>query len=224
MEDCYYDIIIIVDGLYTSEWSDEQLIRSAMEYRVGIRTNQNCNTDSTIMLDYREIGMDNTTGLGEWTNLVVIPAQEEMDITNTETVSISADRVQFRFLQLVHGGGVCNRWRGVRLMINNTILFLNQVERDSNNICIINNACSLTNKQNLILYTYRIGEVNDARGLITKVISTSSGSIDGCPGDSNNLLSGSNNTTTIEASGTSTNKCPSITSSVESTIRRKVSW
>ncbi len=80
----------------------------------------------------KSIGLDESLS---WINLAVIPAQEGMDITNTETVTISADRVQFRFLQMVHGGGVCNRWRGVRLMIDNTILNLNQVERDSNNTC-----------------------------------------------------------------------------------------
>ncbi len=58
--------------------------------------------------------MDTTGLVRVWTNLAVIPAQEGMNITNTETVTISVDRVQFRFLQLVHGGGLCNQWRGVK--------------------------------------------------------------------------------------------------------------
>ncbi len=83
------------------------------------------------------------------------------------------------------------------------------MERDSNNICIIIiiiNACSQIVNQNLALYIYRVGEVNDARGFKTKVISISSGSIDGCPG--HNLLSGYNTTAEANTTSGSIDECP----------------
>ncbi len=87
-----------------------------VRYRVRsyhLNSLRRCNDmDSTIMLDYREIGMDTTGLVGGWINLAVIPAQSNgfFSVLSTDTISfsISEEHVQFRFLQLVHDRGGCN--------------------------------------------------------------------------------------------------------------------
>ena len=75
--------------------------------------------DSTIMLDYREVGMETTGLVGRWINLAVIPAQGDNDMITDRSISIHAENVQFRFLQLVHGGIECNCWKDIQLWIEN---------------------------------------------------------------------------------------------------------
>ncbi len=155
------------------------------------------NMDSTIMLDYREIGMDTTGLVGGWINLAVIPAQNDLfGILSTDTISfsISEEHVQFRFLQLVHDRGGCNCWRDQQLWITYIDEDNSQTHLDltaTNNL----NTCTRNNNETRFFggdTRYCGGAVNEPRGLITRVVYSDGSSGDDnnkCPGDSNNLLS-----------------------------------
>ncbi len=152
------------------------------------------------MLDYREIGMDTTGLVGGWINLAVIPAQiiafSNSDLVRDNTsFSISEEHVQFRFLQLVHGGDGCNCWSDLELWITyndeaTSPTHLDLTTSTNDNTCTrINNRDSLRSSSKT---AYCIGAVNETRGLITRVVYSDGSSGDDnnkCPGDSNNLLS-----------------------------------
>ncbi len=159
-------------------------------YHVLRQDDNNCTNNNTmdtkIQLDCREIGMDTTGLVGGWKNLTLITLDEKKIIG----IDINEDKVQFRFLQLVHGGDGCNCWKLFMLRIRTTghYVLVRQIANFDPNMYTCITSTIIPNEHEAINYCG--GEV--ARGFITKVISTN-GSLDGCPGDSNNLLSGYNN-------------------------------
>ncbi len=143
-----------------------------------------CNPDSTILLDYREIGMDTTGLVGGWVNLAVIPAQEDRNsIQNIIFTYVGSEDVQFRFIQFVHGGMECNCWQDIQLL---------QIrdDDDDDDISTIQlhrggNTCVRTGDRS----AYCGGAVNETRGLITRVVysdGSSGNNNNRCPGDSSN--------------------------------------
>ena len=130
-------------------------------------------TDTSVQVQYREIA---TSGSGEsdWTTLVSIPinGSQNIIISVMENITLvdSVFGVQFRLLQLEHGGGECNCW------------YVMQVQGRVNNSASLyfNDSC---------LVRYCGGSASDARRVITEVLYFFTGSSDNrCPGDSNSTL------------------------------------
>ncbi len=162
-----------------------------------LTTSAECNNmDSTIMLDYREIGMDSTGLVGGWIKLtIIIPASSLFHVFRTDNISfsINEEHVQFRFLQLVHGGGECNCWSGQQLWIT----YYNDEDNSPTHLNLTAmNTCSRINAETITTRTFLVngycgGAVNEPRGLITRVVYSDGSSSDDnnkCPGDSNNLV------------------------------------
>ncbi len=205
-KDSYYNSLHIVchDGVM----SDSNSFTVRDEIR-SVSNSQECHTDSAIMLDYREV-VSFTTGLGlvpveGWINLAVIPAQgDNILMSDTISFNISEEHVQFRFLQLVHGGDGCNCWSDQQLWVTH---HKNNVDTQLNltDMILLDNVCTRINNEvapSTSTIIYCGGEVNETRGLITRVV-YSDGSSDSardmynCPGDSNTLFPEYTITTTM---------------------------
>ena len=66
-------------------------------------------TDLRVQLEYREIGLDGD--MGDWKQLAVSRLERVVPISEQIVVNSSiVDGLQIRFLQLEHGGGMCNCW------------------------------------------------------------------------------------------------------------------
>ena len=66
-------------------------------------------TDLRVQLEYREIGLDGD--MGDWKPLAVSRLERVVPISEQIVVNSSiVDGLQIRFLQLEHGGGLCNCW------------------------------------------------------------------------------------------------------------------
>ena len=124
-------------------------------------------TDTSVQVQYREI-TDSGDGQSDWMTLVSIPingSQNNISVMENMTLANSVKGVQFRLLQLEHGGGECNRW-DVQGRVNN-------------NASLLNDHC---------LERYCEGSASDARGVITEVLYFNGSSDNRCPGDSNSTL------------------------------------
>ena len=77
-------------------------------------------TNTSILLYYRGVMItSNGTTVQEWTPLTAMPLNETSSEVIPFELSDTADGVQFRFLQLEHGGGQCSCWR----VTVNTVIF-----------------------------------------------------------------------------------------------------
>ena len=66
-------------------------------------------TDLRVQLQYREIGLDGD--MGDWKPPAVSRLERVVPISEQIVVNSSiVDGLQIRFLQLEHGGGLCNCW------------------------------------------------------------------------------------------------------------------
>ena len=112
-------------------------------------------------------------------------------MTTDRSISIHAENVQFRFLQLVHGGIECNCWKDIQLWIENNNDGMAQFHLDHNtniDVCV-----NIGEINSMSVKSYCGGAVNETRGLITRIVDSggiTSGNINSvCPGDSDNLFS-----------------------------------
>ena len=127
-------------------------------------------TDTSVQVQYREIA---TSGSGEsdWMTLVSIPingSQNIISVMENMTLADSVFGVQFRLLQLEHGGGECNCWEVMQVQ-----------GRVNNSASLLNNHC---------LVRYCGGSGSDARGVIIETLYFTGSSDNRCPGDSNSTL------------------------------------
>ena len=87
-------------------------------------------TDTSVQLQYREFRTSDS-GQSNWMTLVSIPINGSQNIIsvmeNINTVASSVLGVQFRLLQLEHGGGECNCWEVMQVQgrVNNSTSLLN---------------------------------------------------------------------------------------------------
>ena len=123
-------------------------------------------TDTSILFQYRAI--INTSVIGDWRTLAALPV---------DTIK----GVQFRLLQLEHGGGGCNCWevQSFSITINNRAI--------SEDACYIKG--SQSESKSIGNRRFCGGIASDARGLISRVLYFN-GANDGedCPGDSSSTL------------------------------------
>ena len=98
-------------------------------------------TNTSILVHYRGVVITpGGTTVQEWTPLVAIPTNETFREMIPFELSGIADGVQFRFLQLEHGGGQCSCWRvtvnavtlnGIRADVTSCLLYTSPSPRDS---------------------------------------------------------------------------------------------
>lgn len=65
-------------------------------------------TNTSVLLQYRVVMTDGATL--EWNDVAAIPSMGETMVTRLLTLNGPVEGVQFRLLQLEHGGGGCNCW------------------------------------------------------------------------------------------------------------------
>ena len=134
-------------------------------------------TDTSVQLQYREVY---NSSVAEWMTLDVIRISTYYNQTRNLTHFSSCDvlGVQFRLLQLEHGGFECNCWE-----------FVSLEARVSDNLYIYNSMYQCASTESKWQNLYCGGSVLDARGLITNVLylyRVNSAEWNGsCPGDSN---------------------------------------
>ena len=128
-------------------------------------------TDTSVQVQYREFTTsDSGSGQSDWMTLVSIPINGSQNISVMENMTLadSVFGVQFRLLQLEHGGGECNCWEVMQVQ-----------GRVNNSASLLNNHC---------LVRYCGGSASDARGVITEALYFNGSSDNRCPGDSNSTL------------------------------------
>ena len=134
-------------------------------------------TDTSVQLQYREVY---NSSVAEWMTLDVIRIGTYYNQTKNLTYFSSCNvlGVQFRLLQLEHGGFECNCWEVVSL-----------VARVSDHLYIYNSTYQCASTESKWQNLYCGGRFLDARGLITNVLYlyrvNSAEWNGGCPGDSN---------------------------------------
>ena len=90
-------------------------------------------TNTSILVHYRGVVITpGETTVQEWTPLIAIPTNESFREMIPFELSGTADGVQFRFLQLEHGGGQCSCWR----VTVNTIT-LNGISAPVSSVCFV---------------------------------------------------------------------------------------
>ena len=129
-------------------------------------------TDTSVQVQYREfLTSGSGSGQSDWMTLILIPidgSQKIISVMKNMTLADSVFGVQFRLLQLEHGGGECNCWE------------VTQVQgRVNNSTSLLTNPC---------LVRYCEGSASDARGVITEVLYLVMNSGRRCP-DSSTLIS-----------------------------------
>ena len=125
-------------------------------------------TDTSVQVQYREFTTSSSSGQSDWKTLVSIPingSQNIISVMENMTLADSVFGVQFRLLQLEHGGGKCNCW-DVQGRVNNSTSLLN-------NHCLVR---------------YCGGSASDARGVITEALYFGLNSGRRCPTNSNSTL------------------------------------
>ena len=102
-------------------------------------------TDTSVQVQYREF-TTSSSGQSDWKTLVSIPINGSQNISVMENMTLanSVKGVQFRLLQLEHGGGECNCWEVIQVQ-----------GRVNNSASLLNNHC---------LVRYCGGSASDARG------------------------------------------------------------
>ena len=129
-------------------------------------------TDTSVQVQYREFTRNDTSGSGQsdWMTLVSIPINGSQNISVMENMTLadSVFGVQFRLLQLEHGGGECNCWEVIQVQ-----------GRVNNSASLLTNYC---------LVTYCGGSASDARGVITDALYFGLNSGRRCPTNSASTL------------------------------------
>ena len=130
-------------------------------------------TDTSVQFQYRTIST--TSAIGDWITLAALPVNATSP--TTPTLHFSVKGMQFRLLQLEHGGGGCNCWR-MEAFSFMTI---------SGDACYIKG--SQSESRSIGNRGFCGGTASDARGLISRVLYFN-GPNDGedCPGDSSSTL------------------------------------
>ena len=128
-------------------------------------------TDTSVQVQYREI-TDSGDGQSDWMTLVSIPingSQNIISVMEDMTLADSVFGVQFRLLQLEHGGGECNCWDVMQVQGR------------------VNNSASLYFNDSCLV-RYCGGSASDARGVITEALYFTGSSDNRCPGNSYSTL------------------------------------
>ena len=128
-------------------------------------------TDTSVQVQYREFTTSSSSGESDWMTLVSIPingSQNIISVMENMTLADSVFGVQFRLLQLEHGGGECNCWEVMQVQ-----------GRVNNSTSLLNNHC---------LVRYCGGSGSDARGVITEVLYFGLNSGRRCPTKSDSTL------------------------------------
>ena len=120
-------------------------------------------TGTSVQVQYREI-----TDGGETNWKTIVAESQSMSSMQNMNFNGVALGVQFRVLQLEHGGGVCNCWdlQGTANTSNTTI-------------SLLTNPCSVR---------YCGGSASDARGVITEALYFTGSSGNRCPWNSDSTL------------------------------------
>ena len=124
-------------------------------------------TDTSVQVQYREITTSGS-GQSDFMTLVSIPINGSQNIMKNMTLANSAFGVQFRLLQLEHGGGECNCWDVMQVQ-----------SRVNNSASLLNNHC---------LVRYCGGSASDARGVITEALYFGLNSGKRCPDTTSSML------------------------------------
>ena len=128
-------------------------------------------TDTSVQVQYREfVTSGSDSGQNEWMTLVSIPINGSQNISVMENMTLadSVFGVQFRLLQLEHGGGECNYWEVIQVQ-----------GRVNNSASLLNNHC---------LVRYCGGSASDARGVITEALYFGLNSGSRCPDTTSSTL------------------------------------
>ena len=133
-------------------------------------------TNTSVQVQYRKITTSDS-GESDWKTLDSIPINGSQNFININISvmenMILADSVlgvQFRLLQLEHGGGECNCW------------YVTQVQGR------VNNSASLLNLTNHCFVGYCGGSASDARGVITEALYFGQSSGRRCPETTSSTL------------------------------------
>ena len=127
-------------------------------------------TDTSVQVQYREF-TNSSSGQSDWMTLVSIPingSQNSISVMENMTLANSVFGVQFRLLQMEHGGGECNCWEVMQVQ-----------GRVNNSASLLNNHC---------LVRYCGGSASDARGVITEALYFGLNSGRRCPTNSDSTL------------------------------------
>lgn len=133
-------------------------------------------TDTSVLLQYRVMIVDGATA--EWDDVASIPSMRETMVMELLTLNSPVQGVQFRLLQLEHGGGGCNCW-----------------SLDSMAVTLDNSAGSIAGETDTCFTTgtgvgsFCDGGAEQARGLITRVFYFSGISGTRCVGINDMLIS-----------------------------------
>ena len=128
-------------------------------------------TDTSVQVQYREFTTSSSSGQSDWMTLVSIPingSQNIKSVMENITLADSVFGVQFRLLQLEHGGGECNCWEVMQVQ-----------GRVNNSASLLTNHC---------LVGYCGGSGSDARGVITEALYFGLNSGRRCPSNSASTL------------------------------------
>ena len=133
-------------------------------------------TNPSVLLQHRTVTLPNSTS--EWRFLAEISPKQNFNGSLEVIAQLDEDvGVQFRLLQLDHGGGGCNCWRLERLEVvlnNDTRISLPLVGRHQ--VC---SRISSGTGDNIFCGRF----ANEARGVITKILTYDGVISDNCPGD-----------------------------------------
>ena len=127
-------------------------------------------TNTSVQFQYRSIST--TSVIGDWITLDALPVNRTSDVTHNLDFDSNVGGVQFRLLQLEHGGRGCNCWNvQPSFSVNGTtirsVFTCFRVPK--------NNFCS--------------GNASDARGVISNAFYFLNNlNSEDCPGDSNSTL------------------------------------
>ena len=130
-------------------------------------------TNTSVLLQYRVLP-DAATTLQQWQDLAAFPAGEDTDALRSFPLGSSVQGVQFRLLQLEHGGGGCNCW----------YLLSMTVTLDSASAQLENNTCFTTSSSP----AYCDGGAGEARGVVTRVFYFSGNNGTMCGNDTDTLI------------------------------------
>ena len=133
-------------------------------------------TNASIQFQYRTIS--NSPAIGDWITEDVIPLVLSINRrTNYLNFDSTVEGVQFRLLQLEHGGGGCNCWEMRSFAITNIIL-----------PAPLQPCYSRGTHSRSINELYCNGIASDARGMISHALYFNGMNDEDCPGDSSSTL------------------------------------
>ena len=126
-------------------------------------------TNTSVQFQYRIT----TSVIGDWITLDALPVNRTSDVSHYLDFDSTVEGVQFRFLQLEHGGGECNCWdvESFSFSVNGTIRSVIDCFR----VPLGDDFCN--------------GNARDARGVISNAFYfLNNMNSEECPGDSNSKL------------------------------------